>query len=394
MPSDQTTSRRSFLLTSGVSGILIAKPETVFGSAANSALEIGLIGCGGRGIYIGNFFLEHTGARIVAVADPLPDRIAASKKSLGCADAREYPGLEGYRDLVSSKLDAVVVESPPYFHPEHAAAAVAAGRHVFLAKPIAVDVPGCQSIVETGRHAEGKLSFLVDFQTRMRPAFQEAAERLYRGDIGEPVLGHVYYHSEALAPQRVASDSPLQSRLRNWNYSRTLSGDIVVEQDIHAIDLAVWYMRSHASEAFGTCRRIAGAREGDMQDAFLVNFLFPNGVPVDFSGARFTKGYHEICARIYGTAGTLDSHYMGAVRITGDKPWTGATADATREGAITNVRNFAESLRSGKVLNNAAVAAESNLTCILGRTAAYERRRVTWDEMMQRNEKLDARLGA
>lgn len=394
MSSGNEPSRRAFLLSSSTSGMLIVKPETAFGTQANSSLEVGLIGSGGRALYIGNFFVEYTGARVVAVADPLPDRIAALKKSLGCAGAREYTSLEGYRDLVSSKLDAVVVESPPYFHPDHAAATVAAAKHVFLAKPVAVDVPGCQSIADSGRKAEGKLTFVVDLQTRVRPAFQEAAARLYRGDIGKPVLGHVYYHSEVVVPQRVASDSPLQSRLRNWNFSRALSGDIIVEQDIHAIDLAVWYMRSHPSEAFGACERIAGPREGDLRDAFLVNFLFPNGVQVDFSGARFLKGYHDICARIYGTAGTLDSHYLGAVQITGDKPWTGATADATRDGAITNVRNFVESVRSGKYLNNAAVAVESNLSCILGRTAGYERRIVTWDETIKRNEKLDARLQA
>jgi hypothetical protein len=134
--------------------------------------------------------------------------------------------------------------------------------------------------------------------------------------------------------------------------------------------------------------------EGDLRDAFVVDFLFPNGVHVDFSGARFLKGYNDICARIYGAAGTLDSHYRGVVQITGDKPWTGATADATREGAIANVKNFVESIRRGTYLNNAAVAVESNLSCILGRTAGYEHRLVTWDEMIRRNEKLDARLEA
>ena len=152
---------------------------------------MGLIGSGGRALYIGDFFIEHTGARVVAVADPLPDRMAALKNSLRCAGAREYTGLGGYRELVSSKLDAVVAESPPYFHPDHVAAAVAAGRHVFLGKPVAVDVPGCHSIAESGRQAEGRLSFLVDLQTRVRPAFQEAAARLHRGDIGKPALGHV-----------------------------------------------------------------------------------------------------------------------------------------------------------------------------------------------------------
>jgi predicted dehydrogenase len=385
-------SRRDFLFSSSLSGLLILEPRTVFGSEANSAIEIGIVGAGARGAYIGNFFTEQTGARIVALADPLPDRIASLKNSLGCAQAREYSNLDGFRDLVRSKLDAVVVESPPYFHPAHVEAAVAAGKHVFLAKPVAVDVPGCTSIAESAQRADGKVSFVVDFQTRARPAFQEAAARLFRGEIGQPVLVHAYYHSDPHLPQHVAGDSPLQDRLRNWNLSQALSGDIIVEQDIHAIDTAVWYMQAHPVEAWGACNRTPQPGEGDMQDVFVVSFSFPNGVRADFSGARFVKGYRDICVRVYGTSGTLDSHYLGAVRITGDHPWTGATADATREGALANVRAFVESIRTGKLLNNAASAVESNLACILGRTAAYENRVVTWEEMAGRNEKLDARL--
>lgn len=374
--------------------MLIVRPETAFGSQANSALEIGVIGCGGRGIYIGDFFIQHTGARVVALADPLPDRIQSLSSTLKLSAPRTYAGLQGYRDLVNSRLDAVVIESPPYFHPDHAEAAVAAGRHVFLAKPIAVDVPGCNSLAETGRKAQGKLSFVVDFQTRARPAFQEAAVRLHRGDIGRPVLGHVYYHGDTLSTEHVAGDSPLQDRLRNWNFNRKLSGDIIVEQNIHVLDVAVWYMQSHPTEAFGSCSRIPEPHDGDMQDAFLANFSFPNGARVDFSGARFVKGYSDICIRVYGTRGTLDSHYRGAIRITGARPWQGAEADPTREGALTNVKDFVDSIRTGKFLNYSAEAVRSNLTCILGRTACYEKRIVTWDEFMKRNEKLEVDLGA
>lgn len=385
-------SRRSFVLSSGASGLLIVKPATAFGSQANSAIEVGIIGCGARGVYIGDFFLEHTGARIVALADPLPDRLQSLQTNLKLREPRTYTGLNGYRDLVNSKLDAVIIESPPYFHPEQTAAAVAAGRHVFLAKPIAVDVPGCNSLAESGRKTQGKLSFVVDFQTRVRPAFQEAAARLHRGDIGRPVLGHVYYHSGEHKPVHIPGDSALEDRLRNWNLSKALSGDIIVEQNIHVIDVAVWYMQAHPAEAFGACSRIP-EHEGDMQDTFVVNFSFPNGAQVDFSGARFLKGYNDQCIRVYGTQGTLDSHYRGVIQITGDKPWKGADADPTREGALTNVKNFVDSIRTGQYLNYAAEAVRTNLSCILGRTAGYEKRTVTWDEMMKRNEKLEAGLG-
>src|SRR5690348_15416550 len=114
------TGRRDFLSAAG--GLLILKPQTAFGSQANSAIELGIIGLGGRGNWIGGHFKEHTGARIVALADVFQDRLDAAKQRLGAASARTYRGLDGYRELVASQLDAVAIESPPYFHPEQAAA--------------------------------------------------------------------------------------------------------------------------------------------------------------------------------------------------------------------------------------------------------------------------------
>src|ERR1017187_6300958 len=159
MSTPSSPSRRLFLQASTASGLLILKPKTVFASQANSTIELGLIGCGSRGIYIANFFLEHTQSKIVALAEPLPDHLDLFRKQVNASSARVYGGFRGYRELVESKLDAVIIESPPYFHPEHAAVAVAANKHVYLAKPIAVDVPGCQSIAESARKAQGKLSF-------------------------------------------------------------------------------------------------------------------------------------------------------------------------------------------------------------------------------------------
>jgi predicted dehydrogenase len=193
MPEDQRgkTGRRVFLGSSA--GALLLKPEIAFGSQANSAVEVGIIGAGGRGNWIGDFFAGKAGARVVALADVFHDRLETAQKKFGVPASRAYRGLESYRDLVASKLDAVIIETPPYFHPEQVAAAVEAGKHVFLAKPVAVDVPGCRSIRESGERAKGRLSFLVDFQTRAQPVFQEAAARVHRGDIGTPVLGHVFY---------------------------------------------------------------------------------------------------------------------------------------------------------------------------------------------------------
>ena len=377
-------------------GLMLVTPAVAFGSQANSALEIGVIGCGGRGNYIGGFFREYTGARVTAVADPFDERMDAARKNLESPNAEGFGGIDGYKRMLDRKLDAVLVMSPPYFHPEQVAAAVAAGRHVYIAKPIAVDVAGCNRFLEAGRAARKKnLSFLVDFQTRVQPVFMEAARRVHDGEIGEPVLGHVYYHAGRLRPQNKPSMSADQARLANWVFDKVLSGDIIVEQNIHVLDCANWYLKSHPAKASGTCGRKARVDVGDCNDHFLVNFWYPNGVKVDFSSAQFTKGYNDLCIRVYGSQGTLDSHYNGSLAITGDHPWPGNSGgkdDTFKAGAITNVKAFTEAVRAGKPVNNAEASVESNLTAILGRMAAYRESTVTWEEMMKGGERLEAKL--
>ncbi|HWQ54790.1 MAG TPA: Gfo/Idh/MocA family oxidoreductase [Bryobacteraceae bacterium] len=384
---------------------MLVSPETAFGSQANSTVEVGVIGAGGRGNWIGDFFVQEAGARITALADAFVDRLETTGARLRVPPNRRYNGLKAYQELLASKVDAVAIETPPYFHPEQAAAAVAAGKHVFLAKPVAVDVPGCRSIIESGERARGKVSFLVDFQTRAQPAFQEAAARIHRGDLGTPVLGHVYYHGSGGDPKPRAGWSRDEARLRLWPRDRVLSGDIIVEQNIHAIDVANWYLRGHPLKASGMGGRKVRMNYGDCWDFFVLTFSYPHDVTVDFSSAQFLRGYYDICIRVYGSQGTLDSHYGlgpryqvdprldGYVAITGQNPWKGADRDKTfDDGAIANVKRFVESVRSGKLLNNAAESAESNLACILGRTAAYRGGTVTWDEMMDLNTRLDAGL--
>ncbi len=379
------TMERRAVLKGAAAGVLLLKPKTTFGYQANSAIELGIIGCGGRGNYVGDFFVEYTGARVVALADPIAVPLHAAQEKYHVDPSRAFSGFDGYRALAESKLDAVLITSPPYFHPEQARAGVDAGRHVYLAKPVAVDTAGCMSIRQSGELARGKRSFWVDFQTRAQPVFQEAAERVHRGDLGTIGFGQMYYHTGIPSVPPIAGLTPGQTRLRHWLGDKTLSGDIIVEQHIHAIDVGNWYLQAHPVKAYGHCGRKVRTF-GDCNDYFAVQFWYPNDVMVDHSSVQFTKGYNDICARVFGSKGTVDSHYGGLVHITGENAWTGSEKDDTfRAGAVTNVKRFVDSLRTGAWINNAGQASESTLTAILGRQASYRGGEMTWDELIAEN---------
>jgi len=392
---DGNLSRRQFVkgAAAATAGLLVVKPKSVFGMPANSAPQIGIMGCGGRGRFVGRFFPEQTKARIIGAADPFADRLEYTRRMFKLDKGRLFKGLDGYKGLLELDVDGVVITSPPYFHPEQVAAAVAANKHVYLAKPAAVDVPGCKSILASSKKASGKLSFLVDFQTRSEPHFIEAAKRVHEGAIGVPVCGQIFYQTGRLGSQARAGMSSGEARLRNWVFDKIISGDIIVEQNIHVLDVSNWYLQSHPIKATGTGGRKGRTDVGDCWDHFIVIYWYPNDVRIDFSSSQFIEGFHDMCMRVYGTRGTVDSHYGGSVKITGRSPWKGGdTKNIYAEGAITNVKDFVKSIETGKYLNNAEESVRSNLTSILGRMAAYSEKVVTWDEMMKANEKLETEI--
>jgi predicted dehydrogenase len=342
---------------------------------------------------VGRFFPQHTDAKVTAAADPFADRLEYVRRMLKVDKSKLYVGLDGYKELLQQDVDAVVVTSPPYFHPEQVAAAVARNKHVYLAKPVAVDVPGCKSISASGKRVKGKLSFLVDFQTRSEPHFIEAAKRVRDGAIGVPVCGQIFYQTGRLGRQDQPGMSRDEARLRNWVFDKVISGDIIVEQNIHVLDVCNWYLGTHPIKAAGTGGRKARTDVGDCWDHFIVIYWYPNDVKIDFSSSQFLEGFHDMCMRVYGTEGTVDSHYGGPVTITGRKPWPGGdTQDIYAQGAIKNVKDFVESIKTGKYLNNVEESVQSNLTSILGRMAAYDENMVRWDRMMQSKERLEAEI--
>jgi len=390
--------RRDFVKTAAA-GLLILKPSTVFGSQANSAVEVGLIGCGGRGNWLAPFFPEYTGARIVALADVVQEHLDSTGKTLKVDSSRAYYGPEAYKELAHSKLDAVVIETPPIFHPLHAEEAVKAGKHVFCAKPIAVDVPGCLTFQASGKQAAQKsLSFWADFQTRAQEVYKEAAKRVHQGDIGKPAFAQVlYYAGRPVKDRGTPGMDPGERRLLNFFTDKVISGDIIVEQNIHVIDVANWLLQGHPLKATGTGGRTDWSGTpydtGDAWDHFQVTFWYGNDLQADFSSNQLTNSFSDLCVRVFGIKGCADTHYGGLVRITGDNAWLGAEKDDTfKQGCVNNIKAFIASIRDGKPINNADQSAESNLTAILGRMAAYQQRLITWEEMMKSKERLHADL--
>lgn len=389
--------RRKFLTQSGAAavGLALAAPVILRGAEADSKINLGLIGCGGRGGWIAELFAKSGKFNVVAVADYFQDRVDDVGQKLKVPANSRFTGLNGYKRLLEQKLDAVAIETPPYFHPEQAAAAIAAGKHVYLAKPLAVDVPGCQSIAESGRRATtAKKVFFVDFQTRAMPSYQEVLSRVHKGDIGKLVSVYAEYQTNLMFEERDAqlrkAPKDPEVRLRTWGIDRTLSGDVITEQNIHALDVATWFVNADPIRAYG-CGGRARPFLGDCWDHFAVLFYFPDDLVVTFTAKQVGFGFDDIMVRAFGTTGTAETNYGGKCWLRSrDEVFEGPTENIYQAGVERNIVTFYENITRGEC-GNATVApsVRSNLTTILGRTAAYKKTMVTWDELIRANEKWE-----
>jgi predicted dehydrogenase len=396
-------SRRRFLKEAGTTAVslTILRPELLRGSQANSKIRLGLIGCGGRGLWIAGLFAAHGGYEIFAGSDYFPDRVEALGAAFPVPRERLFSGLSGYKRLLDCGVEAVAIETPPYFHPGQAAAAVDKGIHVYLAKPLAVDVPGCHLIAECGKRASaGKLGFLIDFQTRAHPAFIEALRRVHDGAIGEPVFGEATYHAESPWEEHYemlrSNPGNAEVRLRAWGLDRALSGDIITEQEIHTLDVANWIMGEPPLWAIGTGGLKVRPKVGSCWDHFVVYYQYPGDVAIQFSGRQF-KGHGTAEGRknrMFGSKGIQETEYGGTVVVRGENFYNGGrTAEIYEAGAVSNIAAFHNSIVTGDFTNPTVTpSVQSNLITILGRKAAYEKRRMTREEVLRDEERLEPDL--
>lgn len=399
MEQPKTVKRREFMAKAGAAALsmTVLRPELVRGTQANSKIRVGLVGCGGRGGWIAGLFNKHGGYEVTAAADYFKERVDEVGAALAIPGSRRFTGLSGYKRLLDAGLDAVVIETPPYFHPAQAAAAVDAGAHVYLAKPVAVDVPGCDSIADSGRRATAKKRvFLVDFQTRAHPSFIEAVKRVHEGGLGDPLFGEAVYHAESPWEEwydllRANPGNP-EVRLRAWGLDRALSGDMITEQDIHALDVMNWLMKTPPLHALGCGGLKARPKAGTCWDHFVVYYQYPDKVGIQFSGRQF-KGHgtaEGIKNRLFGSKGVLETEYGGTVLIRGENYYNGGkTADIYESGAAANIAAFHRAISEGDFRNpTVAPSVQSNLITILGRKSATENRVVAWTDLVKDTERL------
>ncbi len=401
LPSGESASRRVFLKQSSltVGGALAA--NLLVGRMAHAAgsdtLKIALIGCGGRGTgAVGNAFAADSNAKLTAVADTFGDRLEGSLAQLRKAAPERvvvepdhcFVGFDGYQKLLATDVDVVVLATPPHFRPAHLKAAIAAGKHVFCEKPVAVDAPGVRSVLATAEEAKKKnLTIVSGLCYRYDLPKLELIKRVHDGAIGDVQAMQVSYNTGSLWHHgRNPSWSEMEFQLRNWLYFSWLSGDFNVEQHVHSLDKAAWVMHDEPPlRATGLGGRQVRVEEqyGNIFDHFAVVYEYDNGTKL-FAQCRQMPGCSiNVSDHLIGTKGSAEM--MRGV-IEGPQSWR-YTGPKTNMYEEEHKALFA-AIRSSNPINNGLYMARSTMLAIMGRMVSYTGQTLTWDQCLNSTEDL------
>jgi len=388
-------SRRDFVHTTAAATAAIAFPLPLTRRRALDPIRVGVVGCGGRGTGAAvDCIHADTGVQVVALGDLFPDRIAEARAAVAklaaedpavlagfqVTDDRVFSGFDAYQRVIEADVDLVILATPPGFRPTHLAAAIAAGRHVFMEKPVAVDPTGVRSVLATTEIARQKgLAIVAGTQRRHHAGYRAVIERVHGGAIGDLVSGQVFWNQLGLWHKpRLPEWSDTEWQIRNWLYFTWLSGDHIVEQHIHNLDVANWVLGAHPVRAVGVGGRQwrTDAAFGHIYDHFAVEFEYPGGQRVQ-----------SMCRQIDGTAPFVGERFEGTKGATDARSAIEGAAPWTAEGVAPNpyVQEHADligSIRAGKPLNEGQQVAESTLTAIMGREATYTGQVIGWDELL------------
>lgn len=396
-------SRRTFVQASAaVAAAGLAMPNPLRAAPRNTdTIRVGVIGCGGRGTGAAIDCLRaDDNTVLVAMGDLFPDRLTRSREGLArraaeqpefaaryqVTDDTSWHGFDAYQRVLAADIDLVILATPPGFRPAHLAAAVAAGKHIFTEKPVAVDPVGVRSVIASAELARTQgLALVAGTQRRHDPAYLATIQRIHDGQIGQVLSGQVYWNQGGLwhaARQEGWSDTEWQ--IRNWLYFSWLSGDHVVEQHIHNLDVANWVMGSHPVRAVGVGGRQwrTGTEYGHVYDHFAVDFEYPSGARVLSMCRQIDGAANHVGERFAGTRGTSDAR----TKIEGVNPFT--YGGPTPNPYVQEHVDLLASIRAGAPLNEGRQVAESTLTAIMAREAAYTGQAITWDELMTCDQNL------
>lgn len=376
-------------------------------ATGSDTLRVGLIGCGGRGTGAAMDCLRAAdGIELVALGDLFADRLERSHENLvrqveeakaegdrplrgtlGVTPERMFVGFDAYRRVLDSGIDLVLIATPPVFRPIHVEAAVRAGKHIFMEKPVAVDPVGIRSIIRSSDLArERGLAIVAGTQRRHHGGYLEIVGRIRDGAIGEVRSAQVYWNQGGLwMHPRKPEWSDVEWQIRNWLYFTWLSGDHIVEQHIHNLDVANWVLGAHPVRAVGV-----GGRQwrtdpayGHIYDHFGIDFEYPNGVHV-----------MSMCRQIDGTASRVSEHVVGTRGVADPESWIeagGTRVEVEQPEVSPYVREHVDliaSIRASAPLNEGRQVAESTLTAIMGREAAYTGQVIEWDELLVAEQDL------
>lgn len=365
------TTRRDFVAAATL-GFTIVKPELVRGTQANSALSVGLIGSGRRGVAISGIFARNEFAKIAAICDIYDDQLeAAAQKFSG---ARKF---KSHQELLASDVDAVYIATPPYLHPEHFEAAVKARKHIFCEKPAGVDAAGCKRVLEASKKADPAKRISFDYQQRYGREYNKAYEIVKSGELGAIKMVRAAWLGGGL-PVRTGHPAG-EEKMRNWLFYRELGGDIIVEQDCHNLDVVNWFTGSHPVKAAGYGGRAVRKDIGNIMDNLAVTFWMPDGMVFSYSANQFsTGGFRDISETFICEKGTITTSRQGYTLYNGKAPVIVPTKYDITDDAVNQ---FVEGARTGKIENAATWAVQSTLTAIMAREAILSGRERTWRDV-------------
>ncbi|MDD7118069.1 MAG: Gfo/Idh/MocA family oxidoreductase [Bacteroidales bacterium] len=371
-------------------------PELPDKAAPGREIKVGVIGCGGRGSgAIQNLFDAADGIRLTALGDVFPDRLEGLRKMASEKLGQEVPdencfiGFDAYQKVIDSGVDMIIDTTPPVFRPDHFKYAVQKGVHSFLEKPVAVDAKGYRTVMAAAKQAQAKgLCVVCGTQRHHQRPYVEAFRKIQEGYIGEITGGNVYWNQGMLwYRNREKGWSDMEWMIRDWVNWKWLSGDHIVEQHVHNIDVFLWMSGYKVAKATGF-----GARHrritGDQYDQFSIDFEMENGVHLHSMCRQIDGCSNAVGEIIYGTKGSWNSFDHEIKDLDGNVVWKFDNEKAETEFRQHNPYvlehvDLVNHIRKGEPIDEATACAMSTLAGVMGRTAAYTGDTVTWDAMSQ-----------